>query len=342
MRSKRSSAKCCSSTSRRGGATRAPPPSHKPRSGQPRSPRRTRHDRLGRGIRSEFPRRVHAQHFGKLGASTVDAAFDGPYRASRYGCRLLIGKPGGADQNQGLALIRWKQIERPPEVLHVQMALLPRMDGEFCRLFAFAILDLAPPPPAVGKVGVAQDGEEPGAQIRTLLEAFQMVPGFQQRFLHEIVGPLHVPTQGNGKGAQIGDQPQEGLFEGAGVNVHRCFSLASSASSNFTKRSGTGSSSMPSKMARSCRPSCACKERSIMPVAWLSWRGARCISGLFSISRSVSAQPAGRLPTGWRPRRPSPLSPFIWASLEPVGPVKPFFPFMFPPSIRGSACSSIV
>src|SRR5262245_31599879 len=90
---------------------------------------------------------------------------------------------------------------------------------------------------------------------------------------------------------------------------------------------------MPSKIARSCRPSCACNERSIMPAAWLSRPCARCISGLVSISASGSAQPARLLAGGWRTCRPPPPSPspLIWASPGSAGPVKPFFPFMFPP-----------
>src|SRR5262245_133642 len=217
------------------------------------------------------------------------------------------------------------------------MALLARVDGEFGGLLALAVLHLSPASPAVRKIGVAQDGKEPGPQVGTLLKTLQVVPGFEEGLLYQIVGALHVPAQGDREGAQVRDQPQKSLFKGARVNVHRCFSLASSASSNLTKRSGTGSSSMPSKMARSCRPSCACKERSIMPGAWLSWRGARCISGLFSISVSASAQPACLLLAAGRTRRPPPRSPFIWASLGLSGPGKPFFPFMFPPSVRGAA-----
>ena len=94
----------------------------------------SRHDGLGRGIGTELVSSRHAEQAGQLGARAVDAALDGADGTVRDGGCLLVREAGGADQHQRLALVRRQHVERPAEVLHVEMALLPGMHGELAAL----------------------------------------------------------------------------------------------------------------------------------------------------------------------------------------------------------------
>jgi len=146
-------------------------------------------------------------------------------------------------------------VEGSAEVLHVQVSLLARMNGKLGSLGAVAILDLAATTTALGEICVAQNGKEPRTQVGALLEAVQVVPCLEQRLLHQIVGALDVAAQRHGESAQVWDQAQQRLFERDGLGIHPRFSLASSSSSNLTKRSGTGWLAVSEYIDLSCRPS---------------------------------------------------------------------------------------
>jgi hypothetical protein len=83
-----------------------------------------------------------------------------------------------------------------------------------CRIGAVGVFDLAPPLAPFGKIGVAQDGEEPSLEVGPLLERLQMVPGLEQGFLHEVVGALLVAAERNGESAQAADFCYELVSQG--------------------------------------------------------------------------------------------------------------------------------
>ena len=151
---------------------------------------------------------------GEPVARAVDAALDRADRAAADLRRLLVGKAGRPDQDQRLALVVGKLRERRAKVLHVHMAVLLGMGREPRRIAAVGVLDLAPPLAALGEIGVAQDGEEPGLEVGPFLERLQMVPGLEQRFLHEIVGALLVAAKRNGESAQAADFCHELVSQG--------------------------------------------------------------------------------------------------------------------------------
>jgi len=66
---------------------------------------------------------------------------------------------------------------------------------------------------ALRKIVVAKDGEKPCAKIGARLEAFEVAPGLQERFLHEIIRMLAVAAKGNGERADIGYQSDQRLSE---------------------------------------------------------------------------------------------------------------------------------
>ena len=76
------------------------------------------------------------------------------------------------------------------EVLHVEMPVLGRANGKRSGHFAVDVFNLAAPPAQLGEIAISQDREEPSAQISTFLEHVEVLPGFQQRFLHEVVGAI--------------------------------------------------------------------------------------------------------------------------------------------------------
>ena len=121
-------------------------------------------------------------------------------------------------------------------------------------LAAVAVLHLAAPAAALGEIGVAQDGEEPRAQVGAFLEAVHAVPGLEQRLLHQVVGALDVAAQGDGERAQVRHQPQHRLLQRGRRFSHRHFSFRSSAASSSTKRRGTGSAATSAKISREQTP----------------------------------------------------------------------------------------
>ena len=72
------------------------------------------------------------------------------------------------------------------------MAVLLGARGELGGIGAIYILYLALFLAAFGEIGVAEDREEPGLEVRSLLERTEIVPSLVQRFLNQIVGSLAV------------------------------------------------------------------------------------------------------------------------------------------------------
>ena len=73
-----------------------------------------------------------------------------------------------------------------------------------CEL-AVAIFDLTAAVPVVSVELISKDGEEPGIQIRSRLETVEGSPGFNNRFLHEVVGIVTMTGERHRKGAKPRD-----------------------------------------------------------------------------------------------------------------------------------------
>ena len=75
-------------------------------------------------VRPEILGAVDIEQRGELRARAVDAALDGADRAAADRGRILIGEAGGADQDQGFALVLRKLVERGAKLLELEMRVL--------------------------------------------------------------------------------------------------------------------------------------------------------------------------------------------------------------------------
>ena len=103
-------------------------------------------------------------------ARAVDAALDRAHGAAGNLGGLLVGEAGGADQDQGFALIVGEAGQRGAEILHLHMPVLLGMGRERRGVAAVGVLDFAAALAALGEVGVAQDGEQPSLEVGALAE----------------------------------------------------------------------------------------------------------------------------------------------------------------------------
>ena len=162
---------------------------------------------------SSVARLVHAEHLAEAIAGAVDAALDRAHGAAGNLGGLLVGEASGADQDQGFALIVGEADERGAEILHLHMAVLLGMSRKRSGVASVGILDFAAALAALGEVGVAQDGEQPGLEVGALAERVEMVPRLEQGLLHKVVRALTIAAERYGKRAKIGHLAYEGLSQ---------------------------------------------------------------------------------------------------------------------------------
>ena len=87
------------------------------------------HRRRG-GIRTIFVFTCDLKNILKPLPGAVDAALDRTECATADLSRFLIGKAGRPNENDRLALIGWKRVQRPLEILQIERAVLGRMLGK--------------------------------------------------------------------------------------------------------------------------------------------------------------------------------------------------------------------
>jgi len=68
---------------------------------------------------------------------------------------------------------------------------------------------------------VALNGEQPRPQKRAFPEAVEVLPRFQQRVLHQIVGAIGIAGKGKSEGSEIGYQRQQSVALCWGLGVRR-------------------------------------------------------------------------------------------------------------------------
>ncbi|MEA3059407.1 MAG: hypothetical protein QOE50_819, partial [Sphingomonadales bacterium] len=95
-------------------------------------------------------------------------------------------------EDQREALILRKLLERLAEFLELHMPGLLGLRLQRLGIAAVAVLDLAPPLAIFRPEQVAENREKPCRHVRSRLERIDIGHGAQQRFLHEIVRPVHV------------------------------------------------------------------------------------------------------------------------------------------------------
>src|SRR3954454_17962854 len=153
-------------------------------------------------IRTEILSALHIEQRAELRSGAVDAALDGPDRTSAYGRRVFIGKSGSADQDQCLALVLWKLVERGTKFLELQMRVLGRLGLQRLCIAALGVLYFAPTFAIIGAEEVAKDREQPSRQVGPRLERVDVGQRSQQRLLYEIVGSIAVTAERNRKRSQ--------------------------------------------------------------------------------------------------------------------------------------------
>src|SRR6185437_10133513 len=110
-------------------------------------------------------------------------------------------------------------------------------------------------------IGVAQDGDEPGAHIGAGDEAPRIAPSLQHGFLQEIVGLVERARKRHREGPQILHLADETLaelfrprFGSRRLIRHGARSRASNSASSTSNRSGRGISAMAWKWRCKARP----------------------------------------------------------------------------------------
>jgi len=78
---------------------------------------------------------------------------------------------------------------------------------------------LAPTLADLGVIGVAQDGEQPGAQVRARIELVHVGQGLEQRFLDQIVSFRAIARQRPREGAQRRKEFEHLRAQGGGVHL---------------------------------------------------------------------------------------------------------------------------
>src|SRR6516165_5242888 len=159
--------------------------------------------RAARPIGPEVRVVLNRQQLCELDPRAVDPAFDRADRAAADLCSLLIGKSGGAYQDQRLALIGGQLVERLTEFRELDAAMLLRISHQGRRKAPVRVLDLAPALAILGAKLVAQDRKQPGGEVGARLKRIDIGERAQQRLLHEVVGAIDTARQRHCERAQI-------------------------------------------------------------------------------------------------------------------------------------------
>src|SRR5712671_642339 len=160
-------------------------------------------------VGAKILRAIDIEQRREFRSRAVDAALDGADRAAADRRGVLIGEAGGADQDQGLALVLREFVQRGAEFLELQMCALRRLRFQRLGIVAFGVLHLAPPLAVVGAKQVAQNGEQPRRQIGAGLERVDVGNGAEQRLLHQIVGTIAIAAERNRERAQAWHRRQD-------------------------------------------------------------------------------------------------------------------------------------
>ena len=165
-------------------------------------------------VRTEIVRALNREKARQAGARPIDAALDRSNRAVADGGGLLVGKARCADEDERLPLIRRQFRQGGAEFVELHPAVLLRVRLQGLGIGAVGVLDLAPPLAVFGAEQVAQDRKQPGGHVRARLERVDVRHGTQQRFLHQIVGAIHVATKRNGECPQTRDRCEHRVTNG--------------------------------------------------------------------------------------------------------------------------------
>src|SRR4029077_1622903 len=223
--------------------------------------------RASRFVGAEIFSAVDVEQFGQACAGPVDAGLDGADGAAADPGRFLVREPGSAHQDQRLALIRRKLRQCFTEFPEFNVTVLIRLRLQRFRMMTVAVLDLTPALAILRTEVIAQNSEQPGGHVGTGLEGVDIGECAQQRFLHQVIRAIPVPTQRNRECAEAGHRTKNG-FANRLVHRHYCGSflpLPSRRSIRSLNRSGTPWFTTSSYMARSCWPSRACTSRPSFP-----------------------------------------------------------------------------
>ena len=109
---------------------------------------------------------VDPQKLGQARARAVHAALDRADCAAANLRRLLVREALGPDEQKRLALIGGKLGKRGPEIGKLEMAILLGENGKRMLVGFVRVVDLASELPVLREENVAQDREQPGAEVR--------------------------------------------------------------------------------------------------------------------------------------------------------------------------------
>ena len=103
------------------------------------------HRRTGLAIGPEIFGALDRKDRSQSDAGTVDPALDRADGAPADLCRFFVGKSGGADQDEGFALLSRQLFQRPAELFHFQVIDLIWQQCQCFRIGSINILYLAAP-----------------------------------------------------------------------------------------------------------------------------------------------------------------------------------------------------
>jgi hypothetical protein len=171
----------------------------------------------------EVTRSVDRHEPSKVDTCSIDAALDRSDRAPADLRCLLVRKSRGDDKDESLALARRQHDQRV-----AQRVVCGRCSGRlrWCRGRNLIVHGSANCPPRVrSRVElIAQDHEQPCANIRAGVQEMYARNGALQGFVHQVIGLIFVPAQQDSEGAKPRYCGQHGVsmkFNVAIVRVRR-------------------------------------------------------------------------------------------------------------------------
>jgi len=150
--------------------------------------------RAGDGIGPELVG-IDTEQCGEPCTRTIDAALDGADRAIADARGFFVAEARGADEYQRFALCLRELVERNGEFAELNVALLLGLRLQSFGVRAVGVFHFAPALAIFAPEQVAKYRKEPGAHVRPDLERVPVGERAQERFLHEVVGPVHVAAQ---------------------------------------------------------------------------------------------------------------------------------------------------
>ena len=132
------------------------------------------------------------QDLGQVGAGPAEAAFRRSHRDADAQGHIPVGISRNPDQRDDIAVLGRKLAKGAQEFRHGDPPVMVGQGDQGGGMVAIAVLHVMLALAQAGIKGVAQDGEQPSAQVAARLKAVKGGIGLDHRVLHQIFGGVKV------------------------------------------------------------------------------------------------------------------------------------------------------